>query len=81
MNKAWEYKQLLVNLTMKGVLSIGGKEYNFRGIEVTISEMGSEGWELVTITPVTTAEKHSFEDWSYSYTQALIYVFKREISK
>lgn len=43
MNKVWEYKQLLVNLTMKGKISIGDKEYSFRDTEVRISEMGSEG--------------------------------------
>lgn len=44
----WEYK--VVTKDIKGVL---GKKVPSEEVEVVLKEVGSEGWELITVTPVT----------------------------
>ena len=67
-------------------------KYNLEGkikaIEETLDKYSNEGWELVSIIPITSG-KHGFDrqysessgGWGYGYTSWLMITFSRESAK
>ncbi|MBZ0203790.1 MAG: DUF4177 domain-containing protein [Ignavibacteria bacterium] len=71
MTKKWEYKMF------SDVIPGGGeRSYDFTTSfsEMTLNDLGSQGWELVSVTP-------EVANWRNPMTTTLLWVFKRPLEK
>ncbi len=55
--------------------------YATNSINELLNSLGSQGWELVSVVPLTASEKPWLLELSMTYTSGLIYYFKRLLSE
>jgi hypothetical protein len=64
----WEYKVLVTEIKMK----LMGQDTAWRELEPQLNVLGREGWELVSVVPVSQTN---------GFTNYLQYTFKRPINR
>ena len=55
--------------------------YETNSINELLNSLGAQGWELVSVVPLTASEKPWLLELSMTYTSGLIYYFKRLLSE
>ena len=72
----WEYKTIYVHNTHPNAKQ-GEVEFKSHKDSESLNKYGSEGWELVAVTPVVAESMGN----NRVYTQMLVYTFKRRSQK
>ena len=72
----WEYKTIYVHNTHPNAKQ-GEVEFKSHKDSESLDKYGSEGWELVAVTPIVAESMGN----NRVYTQMLVYTFKRKIQK
>lgn len=72
----WEYKTIYVHNTHPNAKQ-GEVEFKSHKDAENLNKYGREGWDLVTITPVIAESMGN----NRTYTQMLVYTFKRRLQK
>lgn len=70
----WEYKSIYVHNTHPNAKQ-GEVEFKSHKDAETLNQYGREGWELVSVTPVIAESMGN----NRTYTQMLVYTFKRRL--
>ena len=70
----WEYKTIYVHNTHPNAKQ-GEVEFKSHKDAENLNKYGREGWELVTVTPVISESMGN----NRTYTQMLVYTFKRRL--